>query len=92
MEETIASTISNIIQQNPEAIKTLYSFSDSWYIILPISLISVLFAKKVSKIIFFILGFLSSYVFIIPYLLQFDFAKELLEQVKNYQDISLIMW
>ena len=92
MEETIASTISNIIQQNPEAIKTLYSFSDSWYIILPISLISVLFAKKVSKIIFFILGFLSSYVFIIPYLLQFDFAKELLEQVKNYQDISLLIF
>ncbi|WGS65748.1 hypothetical protein [Marinitoga aeolica] len=92
MEETIASTISNIIQQNSDTIKTLYSFSDSWYIILPVSLIAVLFARKVSKVIFFILGFISSYVFIIPYLLQFEFAKELLNQVKNYQSISLFIF
>lgn len=92
MEETIASTISNIIQQNSDTLKTLYSFSDSWYIILPVSLIAVLFARKVSKVIFFILGFISSYVFIIPYLLQFEFAKELLDQVKNYQNISLFIF
>ncbi|WP_129409225.1 hypothetical protein [Marinitoga lauensis] len=92
MEETIASTISNFIQQNPESLKTLYSFSDSWYIILPISIISVLFARKASKIIFFILGFLSSYVFIIPYLIQFDFIKELLKQVKNYQNVSFLIF
>ncbi|SHF14430.1 hypothetical protein SAMN02745164_01873 [Marinitoga hydrogenitolerans DSM 16785] len=92
MEETIASTISNIIQQNSDSLKVLYSYSDSWYIILPISLISTLFAKKVSKIIFFILGFLSSYVFIIPYISKFDYTQELLKQINVSQDIIYLIF
>ncbi|GAB6190084.1 hypothetical protein JCM30566_18270 [Marinitoga arctica] len=92
MEETIASTISNFIQQNTESLKVLYSYANSWYIILPISVISFLFAKKVSKIIFFIMGFISSYVFIIPYLLQFDFSKDLINQISEYKEISFLVF
>ncbi|KLO22582.1 hypothetical protein X275_05880 [Marinitoga sp. 1197] len=92
MEETLASTLSTIVQQSTESLQILYSYSNSWYIILPVSLISVLFAKKVSKVIFFILGFLSSYVFIIPYLQQFDFVNKLLNQIKVKQEISFLIF
>ncbi|MBM7558769.1 hypothetical protein [Marinitoga litoralis] len=92
MEETIVSTITNIIKDNPETLKTLYSFTDSWYIILPVSLITVLFSKKISKVIFFILGFISSYVFIIPYLLQFEVIQNLLKEVEYYESIAFLIF
>ncbi|KAF2955680.1 hypothetical protein [Marinitoga sp. 38H-ov] len=92
MEETIVSTITNIIKENPETLKVLYSFADSWYIILPVSIITVLFSKLISKIIFFILGFISSYVFIIPYLFQFEFIQTLLKEAGNYEPIALLVF
>ncbi|AEX85843.1 hypothetical protein Marpi_1448 [Marinitoga piezophila KA3] len=89
MEESIIATITNMA---PEALNSLYTYADSWYIILGVSLLSILFYKKVSKLIFFIIGFLSSYLFIIPFIIDWEYSKQFLEYIKGNEGIAYLIF